>query len=116
MVRSCIDDTHIPIIAPSKMKLITLWNGRMPDVRVVRDICRNHHQWLNIQIIHNLFGHLHFVQIQIRQLFFFLLDFNIFYIQWCEKVLAPFLIFYFFACLPHFNVSDHQTNLNINQR
>ncbi len=38
------------------------------------------------------------------------------YIQWCEKVLAPFLIFYFFACLPHFNVSDHQTNLNINQR
>ncbi len=38
------------------------------------------------------------------------------YIQWCEKVLAPFLIFYFFACLPHFNVSDYQTNLNINQR
>ncbi len=37
-------------------------------------------------------------------------------LQWCEKVLAPFLIFYFFACLPHFNVSDHQTNLNINQR
>ncbi len=37
-------------------------------------------------------------------------------IQWCEKVLAPFLIFYFFACLPHFNVSDHRTNLNINQR
>ncbi len=36
------------------------------------------------------------------------------YIQWCEKVLAPFLIFYFL--LAHFNVSDHQTNLNINQR
>ncbi len=30
-------------------------------------------------------------------------------------MLAPFLIFYFFACLSHFNVSDHQTNLNINQ-
>ncbi len=40
----------------------------------------------------------------------------IYSIQWCEKVLAPFLILYFFACLPHFNVSDHQTNLNINQR
>ncbi len=31
-------------------------------------------------------------------------------------MLAPFLIFYFFACLPHFNVSDHQTNLNIKSK
>ncbi len=37
-------------------------------------------------------------------------------IQWCEKVFAPFLISYFFACFPHLNVSDHQTNLNISQR
>ncbi len=38
------------------------------------------------------------------------------HLQWCEKVFAPFLIFHFFACLSHFNVSDHQTNLNLNQR
>ena len=38
------------------------------------------------------------------------------HIQWCEKVLGPFLISYFFACLSHLNVSDKQTNLNIRQR
>ena len=38
------------------------------------------------------------------------------YIQWYEKLLGPFLISYFFACLSHLNVSDHETNLNIRQR
>ncbi len=40
------------------MKLITVWKGRMPDGRVVRDICHNH-------------------QIQKQHLFFSQLDFNI---------------------------------------
>ena len=37
------------------------------------------------------------------------------YVQWCEKVFAPFLISYNFVCLSHLNVSDHETNLNIRQ-
>uniref|UniRef100_A0A8C4XA00 Myosin-9 n=1 Tax=Erpetoichthys calabaricus TaxID=27687 RepID=A0A8C4XA00_ERPCA len=34
--------------------------------------------------------------------------------EWCEKLFAPFLISYSFACLSH-NVSDHQTHLTISQ-
>ncbi len=33
-----------------------------------------------------------------------------------KKCWPPSWFFFFFACLSHFNVSDHQTNLNINQR
>ncbi|XP_068122410.1 E3 ubiquitin-protein ligase TRIM11-like [Hyperolius riggenbachi] len=38
------------------------------------------------------------------------------YIQWCEKLFAPFLISYSFACLSHLNVSAHQKPLTISQR
>lgn len=35
------------------------------------------------------------------------------HIQPCKKVFAPFLISYFYVCLSHVRVSDHQTNFNI---
>ncbi len=39
------------------------------------------------------------------------------YIYSGVKNVAPLPdFFFFFACLSHFNVSGHQTNLNINQR
>lgn len=37
------------------------------------------------------------------------------HIQWCEKVLAPFLISYFFVCLSYINVSHHKQNTKITQ-